>query len=288
MSPLRLSSLLVLVLTATPTTHAQSTAEAPIHWAYGAYFGTGVYRVSGGEQAYILSVRPRWQLRDAALDEQGRRTVGIELRFPVAIGAYDFDVADIGATLSLDNVSTISAVPGIEFDVPMSSRWSLKPLAYVGWGAQLDGDASAWIYWTGIKSRLVFPRQEATWALVNALTYVGYSADSGDNGNVLPLYTGFEIDRPLGMKKLGDEQVVLHWHAGYTSYLNEVELLSGSTNIEHIRLEDEWELGVAFSTGQEPLHLWRLKWDRVGLAYRFSSDGDFSGISLVFKSFFER
>jgi hypothetical protein len=268
MSRLRPLSVLALVMATASTTRAQSIVEDPIHWAYGAYFGTGTYRVSGGEEAYVLSVRPRWGLRDAALDAQGRRTVGIELRSPVAIGAYELDAADFGGTLSLENVSTLSAVPGVEFDVPMTVRWSLKPLAYVGWGTELDGDASAWIYWTGIKSRYVFPRNETTWALVNALTYVGYSADSGENGNVLPL--------------------LLHWHVGYTSYLNEVKLASGPTNVEHIRLENEWELGLAFSTGPEPLRLWRLKWDRVGVAYRFSSDGDFRGISLVFRSLFER
>jgi hypothetical protein len=288
MSRLRPLSVLALVMATASTTRAQSIVEDPIHWAYGAYFGTGTYRVSGGEEAYVLSVRPRWGLRDAALDAQGRRTVGIELRSPVAIGAYELDAADFGGTLSLENVSTLSAVPGVEFDVPMTVRWSLKPLAYVGWGTELDGDASAWIYWTGIKSRYVFPRNETTWALVNALTYVGYSADSGENGNVLPLFAAFEVDRPLRMKKVADEPVVLHWHVGYTSYLNEVKLASGPTNVEHIRLENEWELGLAFSTGPEPLRLWRLKWDRVGVAYRFSSDGDFRGISLVFRSLFER
>jgi hypothetical protein len=276
---------LALVIATTTTAHAQSTVEDPIHWAYGAYFGTGAYRVSGGEETYVLSVRPRWGLRDAALDAQGRRTVGIDLRFPVAIGAYKIDATDVGGTLSLDNVSTLSAVPGIEFDVPIGARWSVKPLAYVGWGTELGGDASAWIYWTGIKSRYVFPRDEKTWALVNALTYVGYSANSGENGNVLPLFTAFEVDRPLRMKKVADEPVVLHWHVGYTSYLNHLELI---TDIDHIRLEDEWELGLAFSTGPDPLRLWRLKWDRVGVAYRFSSDGDFSGISLYFKSLYER
>ena len=288
MSPLRSSFILALVITTAASAHAQSAADAPIHWAYGTYFGTGVYRVSGGEEAYILSMRPRWQLREAALDDQGQRTAGIELRFPVAIGAYELDAADIGGTLSVDNVGTLSAVPGVEFDVPMSARWSLKPLAYVGWGTELDGDASAWIYWTGLKSRWLFPRGKTNWALVNALTYVGYSADAGDSGNGLPLFTGFEVDRPLDMKKLADEPVILHWHVGYTSYLNEAKFLPSSTSTEHVRLDDEWELGVAFSTGQEPLRLWRLKWDRVGVAYRFSSDGDFSGISLVFKSLYER
>jgi hypothetical protein len=111
----------------------QTDIVEPIHWAYGAYFGTGAYRLGDGEEAYIISVRPRWQLRDAALDEQGRRQVGVLLRFPVAIGAYDFDASPLGQTLGLDNVSTLSAVPGVEIDIPMNPRWSLKPLAYVGW-----------------------------------------------------------------------------------------------------------------------------------------------------------
>ena len=258
MAPMRLRLIAFLTFVSAAVS-AQSPVEEPIHWAYGAYFGTGVYRVSGGEEAFIVSVRPRWEVREAALDAQGERTVGIGLRFPVAVGAYSFDAANPGTTLALDNVSTLSAVPGIEFDIPIGPRWSLKPLAYVGWGAELDGDASAWMYWTGLKSRFAFPRNKATWTLVNALTYVGYSANDGENGNVLPLFTGFEIDRPLGMKKVAGEPVVLHWHAGYTSYLNEVELFSSLTTLEHIKLEDEWELGVAFSTGEEPLRLWRLR-----------------------------
>ena len=125
MPRLRSSFVLALVITTAASARAQSTAETPIHWAYGTYFGTGVYRISGGEEAFILSMRPRWHLRDAVLDEQGRRIVGIDLRFPVAIGAYELDAADIGGTLSADNVGTLSAVPGVEFDVPMSARWAL-------------------------------------------------------------------------------------------------------------------------------------------------------------------
>jgi hypothetical protein len=279
--------LFALLLSSGGALHAQADAEDPIHWAYGAYFGTGAYRLADGEKAYIVSARPRWQIRDAALDEQGRRQVGVVLRFPVAIGAYDFDASAIGQTLGLDNVGTLSVVPGVEIDIPMSARWSLKPLAYGGWGTELDGDASAWMYWTGIKSRLRFPGADTSWALVNALTYVGYSTNAGEHGNSLPLFTGFEFDRPLGAKKLADEQVVLHWHVGYTSYLNGLELFRDS-NFEHLDLDGEWELGIAFGTGEEPLRLWRLKWDRVGIAYRFSRDGDFAGIGLVFHSLFER
>ena len=45
---------------------------------------------------------------------------------------------------------------------------------------------------------------------------------------------------------------------------------------------------MAFGKGAEPLRLWRLHWNRVGIAYRFSSDGEFKGISVFFSSLFDR
>ena len=285
---LGLRPLVALLALSSKALFAQTDVAEPIHWAYGAYFGTGVYRLAGGEEIYVLSARPGWQIRDAALAEDGRRTVGLELRFPITLGAHQFDTTAIGQALGIDNVGTLSAVPGIEIDIPMTPRWSLKPLVYGGWGTEVHGDASAWIYWAGLKSRLRFPRATTSFALVNSLTYAGYSTDAREHGNVVPLFTAVEFDRPLSTKKLADEQVVLHWHVGYSSYLDELDVFPAQGNFEHLELDDEWELGMAFSTGPEPLRLWRFKWDRVGLVYRFSSDGDFTGISLVFRSLFDR
>jgi hypothetical protein len=102
----------------------------------------------------------------------------------------------------------------------------------------------------------------------------------------LPLLTAIEFDRPLASKRIRGETVHLHWHAGYTEYLNDVELFT--SNLREIDVENEWELGMAFSTGSEPLRLWRLHWDRVGVSYRFSSDREFSGVGLFFSSLFDR
>ena len=53
-------------------------------------------------------------------------------------------------------------------------------------------------------------------------------------------------------------------------------------------IADEWEFGRAFSRGNERLRIWRLSLDRFGLAYRFSSSGDFRGFNFVFASVFDR
>jgi hypothetical protein len=276
--------------------HAALAADppAPIPWAYSAYFGTGVYQVNDAETSYVIRAAPSWRIRESSLDEQGNRTIGWRIRVPIAFGLYDFDTSALGAALSLHNVSTLTAVPGIEFDIPMTGRWSLRPFAAFGYGAQLDGGSSAWVYWGGVKSRFTFSAEGFDWSIVNALTYSGYTTAHNNavtNGahassRVLPLLTAFEFDRPIE-KKIGGEPVHLYWHVGYTDYLADKPLLLGSF-VTSVDIDDEWELGMAFGRGKEPLKLWRFRWDRVGLSYRFSSDHRFQGISLFFSSIFDR
>jgi hypothetical protein len=259
---------------------------APIPWAYGAYFGTGVYQTVNGETSYVLRVTPSWRLREASLDEQGTRTIGWRIRLPTAFGLHEFEASAPGAALSFGNVGTITAVPGVEIDVPMTERWSLKPLAALGWGTELGGGAHAWVYWAGVKSRVKFSADGFDWAIVNSLAYSGYTDNQHATSRVLPLLTGFEFDRPTS-KKLGGDPVHLYWHLGYTDFLANEPLLLGSF-VSTVDVHDEWEVGMAFGRGAEPLRLWRLRWDRVGIAYRFSSDHQFEGITLFFSSLFDR
>ena len=186
-------------------------------------------------------------------------------------------------------MSTLTAVPGVEFDIPMTERWSLRPLAAFGYGAQLDGGSSAWVYWAGVKSRFKFSADGFDWAIVNALTYSGYTTAHNDavvsgvhaSSRVLPLLTAFEFDRPIE-KKIGGEPVHLYWHVGYTDYLAHEPLLLGS-RVTSVDINDEWEVGMAFGRGKEPLEALRLRWDRVGVSYRFSSDRSIRRHQLVFQ-----
>jgi hypothetical protein len=267
---------------------------APIPWAYGAYFGTGVYQVDDGETSYIIRVAPSWSIRTASLDDQGNRKIGWRFRAPIALGLHDFDTSELGTTLKLKNVSTLTAVPGVEFDIPMTKRWTLRPFAALGYGSQLDGSSSAWVYWGGVKSKYTFSADGFDWAIINALTYSGYTTahdnavtvDVHTSSRVLPLLTAFEFDKPID-KKIGGEPVHLYWHVGYTDYVANKPLLLGSL-VTSVDIGDEWELGMAFGRGKEPLKLWRFSWNRIGLAYRFSSDRRFQGISLSFSSIFDR
>ena len=97
---------------------------------------------------------------------------------------------------------------------------------------------------------------------------------------------GVEFQRPLGNLTLKGDQVYLDWHATYTTFLDALDFIFGRAKV--VEVSDQWEIGVAFSKGQRKLNLWRFEWDRLGLAYRFSSDGDFEGLMLVFRAVFDR
>ena len=46
-----------LALSLPAIVHAQANGPQPIHWAYSAYFGTGVYETSAGAEAIVASLR---------------------------------------------------------------------------------------------------------------------------------------------------------------------------------------------------------------------------------------
>jgi len=124
---------------------AQEVSSSSVHWAYSSYFGSGWYRVSGDRDVFVLRMTPRWDLRDADFAEDGTRTTGVELSFPITAGLDKIDLDDIAGTTDPDNLASLSVTPGIAITIPLSERWALRPFASVGWGtlewkAQLGPD----------------------------------------------------------------------------------------------------------------------------------------------------
>jgi hypothetical protein len=277
-----LSGLTLLSVNAT----AQETTINSTHWAYSAYFGSGWYQVSGDRDVFVIRTTPRWELQEASLGEDGKRSIGIEFRFPITAGLDNFSIDDIPGAADLDNLASLSVTPGIDITIPISKRWSLRPHAAIGWGTALDGSSSAWTYWAGVKSRYTFQKGKLDWSLINAITYVGNTPDTGPSDDFWPLMAGLEFDYPLGNRRLNDEQLLLSWHGTYTSFENDLDNLIGEASVDPIT--DQWEFGVSFRKQKNPIKIGWFKFDRLGLGYRFSSSGDLKGITFIFRSVFER
>jgi hypothetical protein len=274
----------LLIFSAEPL--AQESTINSVHWAYSAYFGTGWYQVSGDRQVFVIRGTPRWEMREASFSADGERTIGIEFRFPITGGLDNFSTHDIPGSVDLDNVASLSVTPGIDITIPVTERWWLRPYAAVGWGTALDGDDSAWTYWAGINSRYTFQKGNLNWALINSVAYVGNTPSNANSDAFWPLMAGLEFDYPLGNKQLDNEQLYLSWHGMYTTFEDDLDQTIGGISSQPIT--DQWEFGVSIRKKKEPIKVWFLKFDRLGLGYRFSSSGDLKGITFIFRSVFER
>lgn len=264
---------------------AQEPGPATLHWAYASYFGTGWYEVGGQRDVFVMRFTPRWDLREASF-EDGKREIGYEFRLPLTAGLNTFSLDDPSGTLDPGNLGSLSITPGIDITIPVNHRWDLKPFASAGYGTILNKNESAWTYWAGVKSKVSFHDGRLDWALLNSIGYVGYSPKHGPSEDFWPLMIGLEFDHPFARMKLGGDQALLHWHGMYTSFRNNLDLIIENGSVDPIT--DQWEFGVSLGRQDKPLRIWLFRFDRLGAAYRFSSNGEFKGISIVFRSMFER
>jgi hypothetical protein len=280
-----LSLVAVSLLVSPQTAVSQEQAPATVHWAYSAYFGSGWYSVPGNRDVFVARMTYRQALSDASLDADGNRVIGKYLKFPVSVGLNRFDLDNPLDAADPDNISFLSVNPGIDIEVPVNDAWSLRPYASVGYGRALGSDGSAWSYWGGIKSRYSFKASKLNWHLLNQVGFAGYTPNEGPSDVILPVMAGLQFDHPVGKPADQSDQKMLHWHVAYWRFGNSLEFDGIVSDANDIK--DQWEIGAALARRESPIRIWFLKFDRLGLGYRVSSDGALKGVTFIFRSLFD-
>lgn len=257
----------------------------PVHWAYASFFGTGWYSIEGARSVFALQVPFRQTLRESSISENAEPELGVEIRYPLTIGLHD--VEDLGGIVDNDNFGTMAFAPGVELEIPINQSWYLRPFAHIGWGRELEKGESAWVYYAGIKSRYIFPsNNKYEWSLLNGLYFAGYRPDEGRSDHLAVASIGVELRQPLSNAKLAGRPVDLHWNLMYTFLGNELHFNLPDGSFDPI--QDHLELGLAMSFRDGPYKLWFFNVHRLGLGYRFSSNGEFSAITLHMRSWFTK
>jgi hypothetical protein len=250
-----------------------------IHWALGTFFGTGWYEIEDNRSVFVLRVAPRQTVRESSLDADGRRRLGVEVIYPVALGLSQLDQAD--DFIEFDNYASISFTPGIELEVPVTPAWALRPYLHLGYGRELESGEGATIWYGGIKSRyrLGGGRQ---WSLLNGAHLAGYKPEFDERGRYGALMAGLEWQRPARGREWRGAPLYLNTHLTYDWFFDNLNFHVDRYRVESFR--DQWELGLALGGGGRPLEFGFLSFDQVGLAYRWSSDGNFRAVTLNFRS----
>jgi hypothetical protein len=258
----------------------EAEPEKQVHWALGAFFGTGWYQVDDNRSVFVLRIPPRQQVREAALGEDGSRRIGVEVLYPVALGLSQLE--EVPDFVAFDNYASISFTPGVELEVPVTPEWTLRPYLHLGYGWEKESSDGAVIWYGGVKSRYRMAAERHRWSWLGEAYFAGYRPEYEGRGRYSAVMAGIEWEQPLGRLELGGEPLYLEWHLTYDWFFDELKFHVDRDTVETV--SDQWELGLAFGRSDHPIELGFLSFDHVGLAYRWSSNGTFDAIVLNFTS----
>ena len=261
-------------------------APAPtVHWAYASYFGTGWYKISDQQSAFIANFAPRWRSGDAGWSGVEDQEAVYTVRIPVTVGVAQLDFEDVPGTLDPENFSAVSAGLRADLDMPVTARLSVRPSIQFSYGAVIGEKDRAWTYRGGVRGRYTFQAGSLDWAVIGATGIVGYDANQGTDDSFTFAALGAEFAYPVCWFRSAESQTLLYWHVLYTDFLDRVEV-QGDLD-QSVEITNYWQAGVAIGKKDQPLKIWFLTFDRLGLAYDISPSGDLRGIKFVFRSLYE-
>jgi len=275
---------LLFFLTAS-VAHGQTEDASDVHWAYASFFGTGWYTVSDTREAFVIKASPRWSVGEPGYDDAGDRVFGYTLRAPITLGLTRFGLDDISSIVDPGNLSTLSAGLVAEMDVPLNERFFIRPIAEIGYGTVLGENNSAWTWRAEVRSRYSFVASKFDWALLTRIGATGYEPNIGDSDNFSYASLFAEFDYPVKWMTTPDSQTMLYWHLGYMGFIDDIEFSTESLQSDSVG--SFWQLGLAMGKREEPIKIWFMKFDRLGLAYKHSDSGRLKGINIIFSSLYD-
>lgn len=252
-----------------------------VHWSMGAFFGTGWYQVDNNRSVFVFRIPPRQTIRTAGFDESGKRQVGVEIQYPLSFGLHNLD--DVPDFIDFDNYGTISFTPGVQVEIPINRKWSLRPYAHIGAGYERESGEWASIWYGGLKSRyLLGDSERMRWSLLNAVYYAGYRPQFQKRGRYGSAMAGLEFSQPLGNLEIGGDALRLNWHLTYNYLFDKLNFHVGDGVFESI--EDQWEIGLALAKQNKNMKFWFLSFEHIGLSFKWSSNGNYNAISVNLRS----
>jgi len=267
--PLLLILFLGLVLPAA-TLHAQEVRkiESDIeltNFAFANYLGTGFYS-SSSIDVFIVKLPFSTTLKEATETE-----AGWVVHYPVSLGATNIKDSLVGVEgiPGLNDIGTVSVVPGLEYVYPMASNWHLLPFVDFGIARDVSNEIDVRVRGAGVKSFATFDFDKSWLIFANRLLYADQkNLDSGNESSFAVFETGLDYSLPTNITIGGSAVNVSYYFINY-HYLDDLVLL----DLPHaqISLEDKNEVGFTFTL---PKHSWLPDDFQLGLGVQVTRDNE--------------
>ncbi|MGD2044963.1 MAG: hypothetical protein PVJ80_08120 [Gemmatimonadota bacterium] len=246
---------------------AQSDPDPGPNYAFSTLLGSGVYK---SEESTVQVYRLGFGIDLRSLDD---RRWGLELRFPLTLGFYDFGLTSVLEAGLPDGVSTLTLAPELRFEISVGERWRLMPFGALGVGRDFSAGRMNYLSAAGIRSRFSFGWGNVSFTAGNRFFYAAFATSEvvfGDDFGALE--SGLDARHPLGFSVAGHPVDAGLFFMDYL-YFESPNLVRFFG--EPLSVDQQWEFGVTLGT-MTPWRVLGLEMPRIGAAYRFGS-----GVSTV-------
>jgi hypothetical protein len=269
----RLSIIYVVLALFIDSVRADDTE--PVHYAYANYLGSGIYRTTG-QNASLVSLPFSYSLGNS-------KKISYELRLPVSVGFFDFDLADLPSLDLPDGIGTVTFTPGLAINYQASEEWLLETYIDLGYGRNLTQQRGVTIHSSGVSALYHFNLKDydSIWA-----TRLYYALYNGNGYNAKDSYAALQTGIDLGLPRqyqLFGYNFQPRFFATAFWYFSEVDFLKPLTKelsqAKHVTLSNSIEYGFTLKFAKKIGFSW-AGIDRVGLSYRHSKN--LSAFRLLF------
>ena len=281
-----LFSVSLLLTTARAGAEPNEVSQAEqIHWSLASFFGTGWYRAKDNRSTFILNIPIAKTIDTPKVFGLNETDTTFKLLFPVSVGIHHLD--DASALIDFETYSSLAFVPGAEMNIPMTDRWTLKPIAHFGWGYEEKSDDLVSVWYVGLRNRYMLTESGGnSVALLGSLTLGGNKPQYEQRSRYGALLAGFEGTHRIKSNAFTRRPLNFYWNGSYATLFDELDFHL-SPNLVN-RVDDQWELGAGIGKAGKAVSWWLFSFDRLGLAYQQSSDGVYKAVKIFFSSAFDR
>jgi hypothetical protein len=242
-----------------------------VNYSFAIWLGSGFYKVADADKRFaFLRVPFAYSFREGQYDKPTfRDRLGLKLLLPALVGYQE-------ETDTNFDFFAGAFVPGLAVHIPVNKYWTLKPFGQFGVGNDTgDGDWQ-YIYGTGIRSLVSVPYKDYVFGIGNSMILAeNRNASTNDINGFSMLEAGLDIRTPLRFTFLNQE-INTGFFFVASRFYNRVDFIKEFGKTERANLI--YNIGLTFGTDDE-VSIWKIKFNRVGIDYRWGSAG-FQGIGF--------
>ncbi len=204
-------------------------------FSFANYLGSGFYTTSG-QNVFVIQI-PLQHIIKEKTDTQA----GWVLNLPLTIGFINFDNLNTDNLPDLNDVATLTFLPGIEYQYPMTKDWTITPYADYGFARDFNYTSNVLITAFGIKSYANFYLTDAMFSLGNRFLYVRErSKDASNTSDYSLIETGLNY-------RVTTDYGPLYRNLYYINFYYPNNLVFFESTENPVRVGMEHEVGITFS-----------------------------------------